>query len=161
MHNLLAQFLEASCANGSCWWRNCTIGLHSKLWGGWLGTVHWRWQGRASTWGYLWRGSTLLWGMRLGRCLLNWSRSWSPSLWVYLTASVVTGAWRLLLTSTHAHIDSPRSSVKICCLEVKMSRLLRRCTTVIILFIPWADSVPSLRLLLHEVSRMNLCKATP
>ena len=40
-------------------------------------------------------------------------------------------------------------------------RRLRSGLTVLILFVPWADSVPGLRLLLHEVSRINLGKTAP
>lgn len=64
------------------------------------------------------------------------------------------------MTRTHALVNSLRSSVKVCCLEIEMRRLLSS-RTVLTLLILWADSIPSLRLLLHEVSRINLCKAAP
>ena len=77
-----------------------------------------------------------------------------------MTGSVITSTGSLLLTRAHALINPSRSSVKVCCLEIEMRRLLCSCT-IFILFVPWADSIPSLRLLLHEVSRINLCKAAP
>lgn len=77
-----------------------------------------------------------------------------------MTGSVITSTRSLLLTRAHALINPPRSSVKVCCLEIEMRRLLCSCT-IFILIVPWADSIPSLRLLLHEVSRINLCKAAP
>ena len=73
---------------------------------------------------------------------------------------MVTGTGSLLLSRAHALINSFRSSVKVCCLEVEMSRLLFSCTAFILLVL-WADSVPSLRLLLHEASRIDLSKAAP
>ena len=63
-----------------------------------------------------------------------------------------------LLRATHALIDSTRSPVKVRCLEVKTGWLLSIISLSIL--IRGTDSIPSLWLLLHEMSCLDLGKAT-
>mgnify|MGYP007058511022 CR=1 FL=1 len=82
-----------------------------------------------------------------------------------VAASMIAGTWSLLLrrllAASDALIDSPGSTIEIGSLEVKMIAASGSSSIIAPLYvgpilISGTDLIPRLRLLLHEISRIDL-----